>query len=76
MFAISRKRKHILLSIVDKISLLKANQGTSAISRYKTYSIEKSTVYDILKQKEKFQFFAVSELPASMGKKQNKTVNC
>lgn len=55
----SAKRKHVSLSIKEKIELLqKLDKGVSVSKLCCEYSVGKSTVYDLKKQrKELFAFF-------------------
>lgn len=68
------KRKHMALSIKDKVTLIqKLESGTSVVNICTEYGLGKSTVYnDIKKQKkELFEFFADSDSPIAMCDKQS-----
>lgn len=64
----AKKRKHVTLSIKDKVNLIKKlESGTSVAKLCDEYGLGKSTVYDIKKQKkELFEFFADSDTPIAM----------
>ncbi|XP_064410276.1 jerky protein homolog [Latimeria chalumnae] len=57
------KRKHVSLSILQKVELLKKlDKGTSVRALCELYNVGSSTVYDLKKQKDKImKFFADSE---------------
>lgn len=64
----SKKRKHLTLSIQQKVEILKKLQnGASAKHVSDTYNVGISTIYDIKKQKEKLlAFYANSDVPQMM----------
>ncbi|GBN45876.1 Jerky [Araneus ventricosus] len=67
------RRKHVTLSIKDKVNLIKKlESGTAAAKLCEEYGLGKSTIYDIKKQKKKkelFEFFADSDTPMAMGER-------
>jgi len=65
------KRKHVTLSIKDKVTLIKKlESGTSVAKLCEEYGLGKSTVYDIKKQKkELFDFFVDSDTPIAMSQR-------
>ncbi|KFM64756.1 Jerky protein, partial [Stegodyphus mimosarum] len=64
----STKRKHVSMSIKQKVELLqKMDKGVSVSKLCKEYGIGKSTVYDIKKKKkELFEFLVDSNTPLAM----------
>ncbi|GBO38310.1 Jerky [Araneus ventricosus] len=65
------KRKHVTLSIKDKVNLIKKLESGTAVAKLcEEYGLGKSTIYDIKKQKkELFEFFADSDTPMAMGER-------
>ncbi|GBM71226.1 hypothetical protein AVEN_48595-1 [Araneus ventricosus] len=65
------KRKHVTLSIKDKVNLIKKlESGTAGAKLCEDYGLGKSTIYDIKRQKkELFEFFADSDTPMAMGER-------
>ncbi|KFM65715.1 Jerky protein, partial [Stegodyphus mimosarum] len=62
----STNRKHVLMSIKQKVELLqKMDKGISVSKLCEEYGIGKSTVYDI-SEKELFEFFVNSDTPLAM----------
>ena len=69
----SQKRKRVVLSIQDKLELIKKiGKGATRNQMSLQYGIGECTVWDILKQKEKLmQFAASSDSSSSMKKRKS-----
>ncbi|GBM10265.1 Tigger transposable element-derived protein 2 [Araneus ventricosus] len=63
------KRKHVNLSIRDKVNLIKKLESGTAVAKLcEEYGLGKSTIYDIKRQKKNlFEFFADLDTPMTMG---------
>lgn len=74
MMSDSKKRKRVALSIMQKVELLrKLDQGTSVVALCKEFNVGKSTIYDLSKRKEIFEFFTDSDTPLAM---KERTIIC
>lgn len=79
-----KKRKHLCLSIAQKVKLLeKLDRGVSVKRLMEEYGVGMTTIYDLKKQKDKLlKFYAESDEPRLMKtrktlhKAKNEDVDC